>query len=230
MAADHDRRDWRMLRPLTADWKERVRPILHLTKTAPGRMIEEKEFSLAWHYRRADPGSLARAKELLDDLAEYTRNIDVQVLEGNKVIEIRNTGINKGTRPWNRSPPERRSSFSALATTGRMRIFSGRCRRRPGRCGSAWRTPPPASTWTVTLWCGWCFANCAKSPAKGCLSQRMGPALRVVAAVLAGRTDGEPCELAATTVKVCAPTRLVQKRRHLRSPCPLLFRHPTPTG
>ncbi|MDR3377233.1 MAG: trehalose-phosphatase, partial [Verrucomicrobiae bacterium] len=37
-----------------------------------------------------------RAKELVDDLAGYTRNIDVQVLEGNKVIEIRNTGINKG--------------------------------------------------------------------------------------------------------------------------------------
>ena len=64
----------------------------------PGALLEEKEFSLAWHYRRADPeqGPL-RAKELLDDLAGYTRNIDVQVLEGNKVIEIRNTGVNKGT-------------------------------------------------------------------------------------------------------------------------------------
>jgi len=38
-----------------------------------------------------------RAKELLDDLAGYTRNIDVQVFEGNKVIEVRNSGINKGT-------------------------------------------------------------------------------------------------------------------------------------
>ena len=64
----------------------------------PGAWLEEKEFSLAWHYRRADPEQAPlRAKELLDDLAGYTRNIDVQVLEGNKVIEIRNTGVNKGT-------------------------------------------------------------------------------------------------------------------------------------
>jgi len=90
--------DWRMLRNLTADWKERVRPILQLyVDRLPGALLEEKDFSLAWHYRRADLEQASqRAKELVDDLAGYTRNIDVQVLEGNKVIEIRNTGINKG--------------------------------------------------------------------------------------------------------------------------------------
>jgi trehalose 6-phosphate synthase/phosphatase len=61
-------------------------------------MLEEKEFALGWHYRRADLEQASlRAKELLDDLADYTRNIDVQVLEGNKVIEVRNTGVTKGT-------------------------------------------------------------------------------------------------------------------------------------
>ena len=89
---------WRILRTMTADWKERVRPILQLyVDRLPGALLEEKDFSLAWHYRRADPeqGSV-RAKELLDDLANYTRNIDVQVLEGKKVIEVRNSGVNKG--------------------------------------------------------------------------------------------------------------------------------------
>ena len=91
--------DWRMLKTMTADWKERVRPILQLyVDRLPGALLEEKEFSLAWHYRRADPEQASlRAKELLDDLAGYTRNIDVQVFEGNKVIEIRNSGVNKGT-------------------------------------------------------------------------------------------------------------------------------------
>ena len=90
---------WRMLKTLTTDWKERVRPILQLyVDRLPGALLEDKEFSLAWHYRRADPEQAPiRAKELLDDLASYTRNIDVQVLEGNKVIEIRNTGVTKGT-------------------------------------------------------------------------------------------------------------------------------------
>ncbi len=91
--------EWRMLRALTTEWKERVRPILQLyVDRLPGALLEEKEFSLTWHYRRADPEQASlRAKELLDDLAGYTRNIDVQVLEGNKVLEVRNTGVSKGT-------------------------------------------------------------------------------------------------------------------------------------
>jgi len=91
--------DWRMLKPLTADWKERVRPILQLyVDRLPGALLEEKEFSLAWHYRRADPDQASRrARELLDALAGFTRNVDVQVLEGNKVLEVRNTGVSKGT-------------------------------------------------------------------------------------------------------------------------------------
>ncbi|HET7625368.1 MAG TPA: bifunctional alpha,alpha-trehalose-phosphate synthase (UDP-forming)/trehalose-phosphatase [Verrucomicrobiae bacterium] len=90
---------WRMLRTLTTEWKERVRPILQLyVDRLPGALLEEKEFSLAWHYRQADVEQASlRAQELVDDLAGYTRNIDVQVLEGKKVIEVRNIGVNKGT-------------------------------------------------------------------------------------------------------------------------------------
>jgi trehalose 6-phosphate synthase/phosphatase len=96
--------EWRRLRNVTAEWKEQIRPILLLyVDRLPGALVEEKEFSLAWHYRRADPeqGSV-RAKELLDDLGDYTRNIDVQVFEGNKVIEVRNAGVTKGagTLEW----------------------------------------------------------------------------------------------------------------------------------
>jgi trehalose 6-phosphate synthase/phosphatase len=90
--------DWRMIKSLTTDWKEKIRPILKLyVDRLPGAMLEEKEFSLAWHYRRAEPELASlRAKELLDDIAAYTRNVDVQVLEGNKVLEIRNAGVSKG--------------------------------------------------------------------------------------------------------------------------------------
>jgi trehalose 6-phosphate synthase/phosphatase len=91
--------DWRMLKTMANDWKEGVRPILQLfVDRLPGALLEEKEFSLAWHYRRADLDQASlRSKELLDDLTGYTRNIDVQVFEGNKVIEVRNSGISKGT-------------------------------------------------------------------------------------------------------------------------------------
>ncbi|HVU07183.1 MAG TPA: bifunctional alpha,alpha-trehalose-phosphate synthase (UDP-forming)/trehalose-phosphatase [Verrucomicrobiae bacterium] len=95
----HQGGDWRMIKTMTAEWKERVRPILQLyVDRLPGALLEEKEFSLAWHYRRADPEQAStQAKELIDDLAGFTRNIDVQVFEGNKVIEVRNSGVNKGT-------------------------------------------------------------------------------------------------------------------------------------
>ncbi len=91
--------DWRIIKNLTADWKEQVRPILQLfVDRLPGAWLEEKDFSLVWHYRRADPDQASlRARELLDDLAGFMRNIDVQVVEGNKVIEVRNSGVNKGT-------------------------------------------------------------------------------------------------------------------------------------
>lgn len=90
--------EWRMLKAMTVEWKDRVRAILQLyVDRLPGALLEEKDFSLAWHYRRADPDQASlRAKELVDDLSGFTRNIDVQVFEGNKVIELRNSGVNKG--------------------------------------------------------------------------------------------------------------------------------------
>jgi trehalose 6-phosphate synthase/phosphatase len=90
--------DWHMLKPLTSGWKPSIRPVLELfADRLPGAFIEEKSFSLAWHYRNTDPelGSL-RAKELLDHLVDFTANIDVQVLQGSKVIEVKCAGVNKG--------------------------------------------------------------------------------------------------------------------------------------
>jgi trehalose 6-phosphate synthase/phosphatase len=102
--------EWRMPEPLTADWKEEIHPLLELyTDRTPGSFIEEKDYSLVWHYRRTDPalGSL-RAMALKDDLLHLTSNLNVAVMEGNKVIEIKNAMINKGRaalhwiaqRPW----------------------------------------------------------------------------------------------------------------------------------
>ncbi len=90
---------WRMLVPAHGEWKEQIRPILQLyADRLPGATLEEKEFSLVLHYRRADPElATHRAQELCDDLADYTRNIDVQVLRGHKVLEVRHAGANKGT-------------------------------------------------------------------------------------------------------------------------------------
>ncbi|MEW6095834.1 MAG: bifunctional alpha,alpha-trehalose-phosphate synthase (UDP-forming)/trehalose-phosphatase [bacterium] len=90
--------DWRMIKPLMNDWKTQILPILEMyVDRLPGSFVEEKEFSIVWHYRMPDPelGSIL-AKELIDYLVNFTANIDVQVLQGSKVVEIRNAGVNKG--------------------------------------------------------------------------------------------------------------------------------------
>ncbi|RZL04803.1 MAG: trehalose-phosphatase, partial [Hymenobacter sp.] len=102
--------DWQLFQPLRNDWKRELRPVLELyvARTA-GSFIEEKDYSLVWHYRRADADlGEVRAREMLSHLSFMTANTDLQVLEGNKVVEIKNAGLNKGTaaaRWLERYPP-----------------------------------------------------------------------------------------------------------------------------
>lgn len=89
---------WELIEPLTQDWKSEILPILEFyTDKTPGSFIEEKEFSLVWHYRSTDPtlGEI-RVREIVDTVSYFTANMDLQLLEGNKVVEIKNSGINKG--------------------------------------------------------------------------------------------------------------------------------------
>jgi trehalose 6-phosphate synthase/phosphatase len=87
-----------MMGSLTNEWKSEVSAILESwVDRTPGSFIEEKEFSLVWHYRKAglDLGEL-RARELIDNISNITANLNLQVLEGSKVVEVKNAGINKG--------------------------------------------------------------------------------------------------------------------------------------
>jgi trehalose 6-phosphate synthase/phosphatase len=90
--------EWAKSKPLDAEWKGQIMPILGIhSDRLPGSFIEEKEFSLTWHFRNADPElGMLRAKELMDYLIQFTANQDLQVLQGKKVVEVRNAGISKG--------------------------------------------------------------------------------------------------------------------------------------
>jgi trehalose 6-phosphate synthase/phosphatase len=91
--------EWELFHPMNNDWKRDMRPVLELyvARTA-GSFIEEKDYSLVWHYRRVDNDlGVVRARELLSHLSFMTANTDLQVMEGNKVLEIKSAGINKGT-------------------------------------------------------------------------------------------------------------------------------------
>lgn len=91
-------RSWEILKPLKSDWKPRIFPLLQrYSDRLPGSFVEEKEFSLAWHYRMSDPEMASSlAKELVEGLVSFTANIDLQVVRGKKVVEVRNAGVDKG--------------------------------------------------------------------------------------------------------------------------------------
>ena len=62
--------------------------------------MEEKETSLAWHYRIADDHeyALRRAQELAWQLKSFIQPEQaLQIIEGNMVIEVKKTAFNKGT-------------------------------------------------------------------------------------------------------------------------------------
>lgn len=90
---------WQLEKELDQTWKPRIRPTLELfTQRSPGSMVEEKSHTLAWHYRNVDPElGFVRSRELLDSLHHLLRNTPLNVVDGNKVIEVRLAGVDKGT-------------------------------------------------------------------------------------------------------------------------------------
>lgn len=90
--------DWRLLQPLSRDWKKHVKPLLELyTAGLTGSFIEEKDYSLAFHYRLS-PQKMAEIKiqNMLFELRSYLANSPLHTIRGNKVIEIKYSSINKG--------------------------------------------------------------------------------------------------------------------------------------
>jgi len=90
--------EWELSENVNNDWMSAVRPVIEtFVDRTPGTFIEDKNYSLAWHYRKADPelGEI-RANELSNVLKELISNRGLRVLEGNKVMEIKSSGVNKG--------------------------------------------------------------------------------------------------------------------------------------
>lgn len=89
---------WEMSQNLQNDWMESIRPILeNFVDRTPGSFLEEKEYSLVWHFRKVAPGlSEIRANELTMVLRGLLANSNIAVMQGNKVLEVKNGSINKG--------------------------------------------------------------------------------------------------------------------------------------
>jgi len=89
---------WHKLSGLSDSWKQDITPVLETyVDRTPGSFIEEKTFSLVWHYRNAQKGlGELRANELVNNLKYMASDKGLQLLQGDKVLEVKNVEINKG--------------------------------------------------------------------------------------------------------------------------------------
>jgi len=91
-------RSWHKITGLSDSWKHDIYPILdtYVDRT-PGTFIEEKTYSLVWHYRNAQKGlGELRAAELMNNLKYHATDKGLQLLPGDMVLEVKNMEINKG--------------------------------------------------------------------------------------------------------------------------------------
>src|SRR5690606_4427934 len=78
--------------------KEEVRQLMDdFCDRTTGSFIEEKYYSLVWHYRKAQKGLCPlRANNLIDNLRYIIPGYGLQLLNGYKVVEVKQSEVNKG--------------------------------------------------------------------------------------------------------------------------------------
>jgi trehalose 6-phosphate synthase/phosphatase len=90
---------WEPLRPeMATEWKATVMPILeHFEDRTPGSFVEEKKYSLVWHYRQAEAefGEWL-ANELVSMLEAMLADTELRAYRGEKIVEVRPVWANKG--------------------------------------------------------------------------------------------------------------------------------------
>ncbi|TYP71665.1 bifunctional alpha,alpha-trehalose-phosphate synthase (UDP-forming)/trehalose-phosphatase [Aquimarina intermedia] len=92
------KKDWELLERVDNKWFDAIAPILEsFTDRTPGSLIERKNYSLAWHFRNVDPElGKNRSNELKITIQQLIANHNLEILEGDKVLEIKVSGVNKG--------------------------------------------------------------------------------------------------------------------------------------
>ncbi|UXP33473.1 bifunctional alpha,alpha-trehalose-phosphate synthase (UDP-forming)/trehalose-phosphatase [Reichenbachiella agarivorans] len=95
--------EWETITHLTNMWMSNIKDVLEgYVNRTPGSFIEEKDYSLVWHYRKVETGlGELRTRELMSHLKYLASNQNLQVLEGDMVIEIKSTEVNKGRAATN---------------------------------------------------------------------------------------------------------------------------------
>ena len=90
---------WESIIQGTVEWKQRVIDVMQeYADMNAESFIEIKEFGVAFHYRNVDEKQgFLMSRELLTLLKNHLFNIPVQIIDGNKVIEVKHFMAHKGT-------------------------------------------------------------------------------------------------------------------------------------
>jgi len=89
---------WQQMVSVSDLWKDEIRRVMQaFVIRCAGSFIEEKTNTIAWHYRNTQTGlGFSRSRELLNTLSQLIQNTTLQVIDGNKVVEVRIAGFDKG--------------------------------------------------------------------------------------------------------------------------------------
>lgn len=95
---------WRTQTNAAAKWQNVLLPILErYAAQTPGAHVETKAYSLVWHYRSSPPYYAHKYLTVIKrTLRRYLKQNGLVIQKGNKVLEIKDPSITKGTaiRPW----------------------------------------------------------------------------------------------------------------------------------
>jgi trehalose 6-phosphate synthase/phosphatase len=80
------------------EWKAKMRSVFeHFVQRAPGSFVEEKEYSIVWHYRRVEPQfGHWLAAELAGLMEGLLAETDARPVLGRGIVEVRPVWVNKG--------------------------------------------------------------------------------------------------------------------------------------
>lgn len=90
--------EWRKTDALFDKEKKLLKPVMHrFADRTPGSRVEEKDFSLVWHYRDV-PTELAyiRTVNLKHALKPLVKDTNIGMFDGNKIVELKLLDITKG--------------------------------------------------------------------------------------------------------------------------------------
>jgi trehalose 6-phosphate synthase/phosphatase len=89
---------WKSQRGKLPAWKEDVKTMINrFAESHEGSFMEEKPLGIVWHYRNMEErAGFDASRLLLGQLKSYLLDVKAVVLDGNKVVEVKPSGSDKG--------------------------------------------------------------------------------------------------------------------------------------